>query len=261
MSGETQRPPNKDDELAAMADALIRARNGGPPVDHRGFSGGPGDRKDAYRVQAMVSAQLGTIGAFKTGRKSRGEEPIRAPIPADRVRASPARLVRGDFRLLGIELEIAFLVHRALPEPEDLHFAERARACVWPVAAIEVVDSRILDPEGAGAFWKLADNQSNGALVHGQPERGWTGAPLRRVTARLDVNGETVMDGPGEVPGGDAFEIFCAFARTVGGHCGGIAPGHYVTTGSVSGLRFIEGLREARGHILGLGPVEAGFGR
>jgi 2-keto-4-pentenoate hydratase len=76
---------------------------------------------------------------------------------------------------------------------------------------------------------------------------------------RLDIDGITVADGPGHVPGGDAFDVFCAFARMVGGHCGGLVPGRYVTTGTLTSMRFIEPGRQVTGHVAGLGTVSAGF--
>jgi 2-keto-4-pentenoate hydratase len=249
-----------EDEIARIAEKLIRARASGRPLEHNDLSEGPRNRLDAYRVQAIVSAHLGPVAAFKTGRKSSSEPPIMAPVHVDMVRTSPAVFRHGEFRLIGIELEVAFLVHDVLPQVDAADFADRARHCVSALAAIEIVDSRLADMDAAGPFWKLADNQVNGGLVYGQPVRDWAGIGLRSVAACLEVDGQVVVDGSSDVPGGDAFEIFCAFARTVGSHCGGLVPGQYVTTGSVSGLRFIDGERKVSGRISGLGRVEATFG-
>src|SRR5690606_37270696 len=122
----------------------------------------------------------------------------------------------GELRLIGIELEVAFLVREPLPLAEDPQFAERARACVSPLAAIEIVDSRLEDFEAAGDLWKLADSQVNGGFVHGEPAGDWGGLELATLDVRLDIDAITVADGPANVPGGDAFDVFCAFARLVG---------------------------------------------
>ncbi len=213
----------------------------------------------AYRIQDAVTRGLGPVGAFKTGRKSADETPIMAPILADRVRHSPARFSRSELGLVGIELEVAFRVDRALPDPDDADFADRARDCVCPVVAIEVVDSRLVDHESAHPLWKLADNQINAGLVYGEPVGNWQGIDLSRVAARLEVAGEAIFDGIASVPGGDAFDVFCAFARLVGDHCGGLQPGHLVTTGSVTGLRFIAFGQPVQGWIEGLGAVQVDF--
>lgn len=175
------------------------------------------------------------------------------------VRPGPARFGPRELNLIGIELEVAFLVHTELPDPEDPQFLERARACVSPLAAIEIIDSRLDDYDSAGPLWKLADNQVNGGFVHGTPVRNWTGIDLATPGARLEVGGEAVADGRGTVPGGDAFEVFCAFARLVGGHCGGLIGGQYVTTGALTPVHFIEPGRRVTGHVTGLGSVAVEF--
>jgi 2-keto-4-pentenoate hydratase len=182
-----------------------------------------------------------------------------APVPAVMVRASPARFGPRELNLIGIELEVAFLVHRALPGAADAEFAERARHCVSPLAAIEIIDSRLADHDAAGALWKLADNQINGGLVPGAPVADWYGLDLATPDVRLEVDGSVVADGPTAVPGGDAFDVFCAIARIVGRHCGGLVPGQYVTTGSLTLMRFIERGGKVTGHVAGLGTVSVDF--
>lgn len=242
-----------------VIDLLRAAHGGGRKLNGADLDNAVADFGAAYRIQDAVTRGLGTVGAFKTGRKAAGETPIMAPILANRVRRSPARFSRSELDLIGIELEVAFRVDRALPDPGDGDFADRARGCVSPLVAIEVVDSRLADHESADPLWKLADNQINAGLVYGEPAGDWTGMDLSRVTASLEVAGETIFDGVAAVPGGDAFDVFCAFARIVGDHCGGLQPGHMVTTGSVTGLRFIEFGQPVHGQIEGLGAVRVDF--
>jgi 2-keto-4-pentenoate hydratase len=244
---------------ASVIDLLRAAHKGGRKLTGADVKNTVVDLAAAYRIQDAVAGALGPVGAFKTGRTSADETPIMAPIPADRVRRGPALFSRSELDLVGIELEVAFRVDRALPDPSDVDFAERARGCVSPLTVIEVVDTRLADCESADPLWKLADNQINAGVVHGEPVGDWRGMDLSRVAARLEVAGETVFDGISAVPGGDAFDIFCAFARLVGDHCGGLQPGHLVTTGSVTGLRFIEFGQSVHGQIEGLGAVRVNF--
>jgi 2-keto-4-pentenoate hydratase len=248
-----------DDKLRQIADKLLQARKSGRPIPGETPATGPASIEEAYAVQRLVADELGAVGAFKTGRKSRDETPILAPVPAGMVRASPARFRPGEMNLIGIELEVAFLVREPLPRADDPQFAERARVCVSPLAAIEIIDSRLADFEAAGDLWKLADSQVNGGFVHSEPVRDWGNLDLATLEVRLDIDGITVADGPAVVPGGDAYDIFCAFARIVGSHCGGLVPGRYVTTGTLTPMRFIERGRQVTGHIAGLGSVSADF--
>ncbi|MFW6077168.1 MAG: hypothetical protein ACOC71_05420, partial [Hyphomicrobiales bacterium] len=232
-----------------MADKLLEARAKGTLIRDETPETGPASLEEAYEVQRLVMAGLGPVGAFKTGRKAPGDRPIMAPIPARVVRASPARFEAGELNLIGIELEVAFLVHGALPRTDDPQFADLARACVSPLAAIEIIDSRLDDFNAAGDLWKLADSQVNGGFVHAEAVREWETLDTATLDVRLDVDGITVVEGPADVPGGDAFDVFCAFARLVGDHCGGLVPGQYVTTGTLSGLRFVEPGQQVTGHV------------
>lgn len=253
------RDDKRDDNLGQIAGKLLEARKRGRPISGETPATGPASMDEAYAVQRLLAENLGAVGAFKTGRKSPEETPIMAPVPAGMVRASPARFGPGELTLIGIELEVAFLVREPLPRADDPRFAELARACVSPLAAIEIIDSRLADFETAGALWKLADAQVNGGLVHGAPVRDWGDIDLATLEVRLDIDGITVDDGPANVPGGDAFDVFCAFARLVGDHCGGLVPGQYVTTGTLTPMRFIEPGRQVTGHVAGLGTVAVGF--
>lgn len=245
------------DEIETAARRLFEARRTCRPL----ASLSPprlGAAADAYAIQRRVADALGPVGAFKTGRKTRDEPLILAPVQASTVRPSPARFGRDELRLFGVELEVAFRIESTLPAPEAPGFADAARAAVRPLPAIEVVDSRLADHESADPLWKLADDQLNGGLVVGEPLTDGA-MPLERLHARLEVDGEPVFDRVAEVPGGDAFEIFLACARTIGEHCGGLQPGRFVTTGSLTGLRFVDFGTTVTGTIDGLGAVRVTF--
>lgn len=244
---------------ARLAGLLLSARRTGRPVNLAEAGPGPADAASAYRVQALVAEGMGPVAGWKTGRTSPDGGQTMAPIFAPVLRPSPASFSRAEAALIGVELEIAFLVERPLPPADAPDFEARARDCVAALAAIEVVDTRLADHEGAGPLWKLADNQINAGLVVGEPRRDWQTLDLARVEAELAFGDQVVVDGPCPVPGGDAYRTFCAFARMVGGHCGGLRPGQYVTTGSLNGLPFIARGTPVRGRIAGLGAVAVDF--
>ena len=241
-----------------LAQALIEARRSGRKLGIGDIGGGLPDAAAAYRVQAQVARAVGPVAAWKTGRKAPGAEQTMAPIFAGTVRSSPASFGADELWLIGVELEVAFRIDAPLP-PLDADFEQRARGCVSMLAAIEVVDTRLADHEAAGPVVKLADNQINAGLVVGAPRRDWQGLDPAEFDARLTFGAETVVDGPRPVPGGDAFATFCAFARMVGGHCGGLQVGQYVTTGSLNGLPFIQRGTSVRAHVAGLGEVAVDF--
>lgn len=246
----THRPEDRD-----RIEALLTARNGGPGAPSALFAGI--DSEAVYGVQAGVMERIGPAGAFKIARRP-GTPVIMAPIPQSDIHASPAVLPAQGFRMIGVELEIAFRVCAALPAPDDPDFARRAADCVAMLAVLEIVDSRLAAPQEASALAKLADNQSAGALVIGRERRDWQAVGPAPHT-HLRLGGEVLLDAPAAPPGGDAFETFCVLARMIGLHCGGLQPGRIVITGSLNGLPLASPGDRAEGRIEGLSPVSAHF--
>ncbi|KAF0674669.1 fumarylacetoacetate hydrolase family protein [Profundibacterium mesophilum] len=240
-----------DRDTARRVEALLAARDGGAAAPHALFAGISAE--EAYAVQRGVMAELGETGAFKIARKP-GQPVIMAPIPRADIHAAPASLPASGLRRIGIELEIAFELISPLPPCDAPDFETRAARCVAMLPVIEIVDSRLDDPEAAEPAGRLADNQMAGALVTGPRCAGWNdGAQSRR--ARLEIGGRAVFSGPAVPPGGDAFATFCTLARMIGSHCGGLRPGSIVITGSLNGLPWAAPGDTAEGWIEGLGSA------
>ncbi len=242
-----------------IADRLLAARRNGVPLDPAKTSCAPENAGDCYRIQQMVVDALGPPAAFKTGREAPGDTPIMAPILAETVRPAGAIFQRHELSVIGIELEIGFQINGPLPDAAAPGFAAAARTCVAPLPVIEVVDTRLADADAWGHLWKLADNQINGGLVHGAPLADWRNMDLSGGEISLTAGEETIFAGRGHVPGGNAFDVFCAFAALVGDHCGGLQTGHIVATGSLSGLAYIDPGQGVHGTIEGLGTVAVSF--
>ena len=236
----------------ALAEAFLRARGDGPAVP--ASLGAALSMEEAYEVQAAVAAALGPVGGWKVACKP-GAPQIMAPILARDICPGGGRVRLPGGAPVGVELEIGFRLTAPLPSPRDPGFEAAARAATEILPVLEIVASRLEDPRNAPPALKLADNQLNGALVLGEAVPDWEGLGTARVHGRLDISGETLLDGVAEVPGGDAFANFCALARMVGTHCGGLQPGQVVITGSLNGLPWRELPLTAEGEIAQLGTV------
>ncbi len=245
--------------IESVAGALIAARRERRRLDTAALDAAPHTREDCYAVQQTVADAIAPAAAFKTARKGPGDVPIMAPILSGTVRDSGSTFSRDELSVIGVELEIGFRIDRPLPDPTGADFALRARECISLVPAIEVVDTRLADPESAGPMWRLADNQNNGGLVCGTPVADWQHLDLDAAGIDLTIGGVREYSGAHPSPGGNAFDVFCAFAAIVGSHCGGLQPGQTVITGSLMGCHYIEPGRNVRGVIDGLGVVEVGF--
>lgn len=244
-----------------MATLLIAAHQNLEPISTDKIGGGPTTIDEVNIIQAEVMRAVGPAGGFKTAYPDGDAAQIMAPIPKKFIRPSPAHYDANEMRLYGIEIEIAFRIDRELPLPEDDDFENRLRAAVSVVPAIEMVDSRLADREGAAGLLKLADNQTGFGLVVGEPISVWSDLDLVAPAVTFTVNGEQLGSTSGTVPGGvSAFEVLKGMVANIGEHCGGLAPGHYVTTGALSGLFWTEKGARVSGSIEGIGDVAVTIG-
>lgn len=234
-------------DVRRLADALIAARTGGAPVPPFAI-----DAATAYAVQKEVAARLGPVGGFKYACRP-GTPAIMAPIQTDRIQRSGSTFDSGG-KPVGIELEVGFRLNAALPPVNSADFEARLREIVTPVAVIELVQTRLDAEVVKDDMMKLADHQLNGGLVVGEAG-DWDGTPLTEVTAHLEFDGETVLDGAVTLPFGDAFSCLVGLARMVGRHCGGLKAGDVVITGSLNGVPWLVAPARITGHIAGIGAV------
>ena len=246
-------------EINHIADLLLHARATNERLSFQEYTKTPLSLEDAYLVQARVAAKSSPIGAWKTGRPDNTSVPVYAPILAPMVRQCPARYSTDELHSCGIELEIGFCIDRPLPPPGP-DFATALRNCVRPLVTLELVDSRVQNFTELPPAAKLADNQVNGGLVVGKPVDDWSGINLTQADVTLSVNGEVVVSQLSHVPGGNAFDTLAAMASLVGTHCGGLQPGQFVTTGTLSGIIFLEPGSTVEGHVSGLGTIRAAYG-
>jgi 2-keto-4-pentenoate hydratase len=250
-----------EDAMDRIARMFLEARSGGPLVVPE-----PADAlaavADAYVVQERVVRELGPVGAWKVGAATPSAEPVRAPILAASIHASPVELPASGFHLIGIEAEIAYRLGADLPARDQAYGADEVAAAIAGVLpAIELVDTRLADHASAPPLWKLADNQINWGLVTGPPASGWRRFDPLNQPVRLEVDGTVVAEGRGGNTAGDPFRLLVWLANSCGAHCGGLRRGQIVTTGSLTGLRFVAPGSLVRAVLEGLGEVAVPFTR
>ncbi|MGH8705711.1 MAG: fumarylacetoacetate hydrolase family protein, partial [Burkholderiales bacterium] len=134
---------------------------------------------------------------------------------------SPARLTAGR-ELLGVEAEIAFRLGADL-QPEEA------------LVLIELCETRLADWAKAPLLWKLADFQSNAALIVGSGTRAWREIDFAAQRVELWVNGVIKAQAVGAHPAKDPSLLLPWML----GHCagrGGLRAGDIVATGSWVGI-------------------------
>lgn len=240
------------------ADLLILARQNGSSVAWRDIL--PGNRAEAFAVQDAILEKIGPVAGWKVGASGPTAEPSCAPIPAACLLASGATLSGPQWRLRGIEVEVALRVGRNIDPQGKLLTAEElvdSFDAVLPV--MEVVETRLDDKQG-DALAQLADLLSHGALVLGQPS---TLAPskldLRTLAATLSFNGEQVASTLGGNPAGDVWTLLAWLALHCEQRGQPLRAGQIVTTGSCSGMLPAPAAALVQAEVAGVGSVELQF--
>ena len=200
----------------------------------------PLDAAMAYAVQRRVMEALGGIGGWKVGSSGPGAPCTCAPMPAAGIHASPGRVAGSALALRGIEAEIAFrLGADLLPREEPYGRAEVVAAIACCMPAIELLDSRFINPDGLDKLTLLADFSTHGGFVYGAPAANWQGIDFARETVRVLVDGEAIKTGAGN-PAGDMIRLIQWLADTGAHWAGGLRAGQYVTCGSWTGKDFVH---------------------
>ncbi len=246
--------------IADIANELIKARRDNRQWDARNTAS-PDTVDEAYAIQDIVTKQSGKdIGGWKTSAPDPVSIPIAAPIYSNLIFMSGAIVPASKFFIIGIEGEIAFRIARDLPlgpkpyVPEDL-----MEAVGELIPAIEIVDTRMQDGLSENKKLILADNQSNGGLVFGEGVSNWRSLDFTNLEASVTVNGVTKYSGVAGNRAGDLFELMAWAAN----HCANrgleFRVGDIITTGTYTGMIFVEPDSEVVIEFPGIGRVEVSF--
>ena len=202
----------------------------------------PEDRVAAYQVQRELMDLLGeTVSAWKVGTAPGPEAVWGSPLPRGCVHCSPARLQRAPGSVFGLELEIAFRFARPFPAeqlpPDDKDILAALDAMAL---AVEVVSTRYLGWPEVPDLLKLADLQNHGALVLGEPVPYRTEFPFLSPRGSLRLGDTDVSRQPMGNPAGDPRRLLAPFVRQCAARGMPVQREHWITTGSYSGIHFVE---------------------
>lgn len=235
--------------------ALLEARAGGDVL--QSLPGGePADFDEAYAIQEAVARALGAVGGWKVGGKPEAE-PTCAPMQAVDIHRTNYRMPHQAGRKCGVECELAVRMKSDLPPRERPYTREEvldAIATVHP--AFEVVTYRLADHESLSRVVLATDAFGNRAFVYGAGCEERVGLDQTQQRVLFDVNGERKVDMTGGNPAGDIFRLITWLANHLARRGSGLRAGQFVTTGSSTGMLFLEGGESLRAEFPGVGIVE-----
>lgn len=253
-----------DEQAAEFADALYRARQVREPIEpftdalpHLGMA-------DGYAIQQHLVTRLvdegESIVGYKLGltslpmQKLLGvDSPDFGPVFASGVFRDGAELPVDRFIAPRMEAEIGVVLDRDLTGP-DCTPAEALSASRGLVAALEIVDSRIVD-------WRIkladtvADLASNGAIALSSVVVPIEGFDPRLLGMVFSKNGEVVATGAGAAALGDPLAAVAWLANTLAPMGVTLPAGSVIMTGALHAMVPVSPGDVFRADFDRLGPI------
>lgn len=257
-------PILSEDEARTCAAQLLQARDTGVPIvpftDARPELG----MEDGYAIQRHLVASLiargETITGYKLGLTSRPmqellgvDSPDFGPVFASTVYRDGAELPVDAFIAPRIEGEIAVIIGEDLSGPHCTA-ADVRRATAGIAAALEIVDSRILD-------WRIkladtvADLASNGAIALSSMVVPIDDLDPRLVGMVFTRNGELVATGAGAAALGDPLAAVAWLANTLAPLGATLPAGSVIMTGALHAMVPVAPGDVFRAEFDHLGPI------
>jgi 2-keto-4-pentenoate hydratase len=223
---------------------------------------------DAYEIQQMFVASCEAFAGPRVGRKigltSRAVQ-IQMGVAQPDFGVLTAPMAYGDSQPISmrgllqprVEAEVAFVLRRDL-DANTVTSADVMQATEFVVAAIEVVDSRILDWDIA-IVDTVADNASSGVFVLGRESRRLDRVDLGAIAMRMSADGDPLCTGTGAACLGHPINAVVWLANEVNRRGEPLRAGEIVLSGSLGPLVPVRAGHTYLAEFDGLGMVRAVF--
>ncbi len=173
--------------------------------------------------------------------------PHRAEIPGSQITSAK------------IEAEIAFIMGADL-DFEKIGIADVMRATDYVTAAIEIVNTRIIDWSGKGVDM-VADNVGASHFTLGHKIQMLDQFDVSEAKADIHVNGASVGQGAGANVLGSPLTSLCWLANQMAVQGTPICEGDVILSGSLGPMVMVEKGDVVDVHIEGLGTASVAFGK
>jgi 2-keto-4-pentenoate hydratase len=245
------------DRLRQAADLLLEVRHtrrwlAALPEECR-----PADIAEAYAIQRLVFAELGRVAAaWKVGAGSPEATPACAAIAESTLYGDGDVLPSSMFNLVGAEAEITYRLGRDLPPCSKDYSLDEVKAAIESVhPVIEISDTRFVAWASQNRPSHIADQLNHGALAVGATSARLAAIDPARQRAIMKVNGEVRADVIGGNPAGDPLRLLLWLANDGAHSAGGLSAGSVITTGSLTGVIFVNPPVDLQADLPGLGTV------
>ena len=256
-----------DAERNAAADILIAAEKARKQAQQLSTRWPGITIADAYAISSEVAQRKIAAGARLIGHKvgltskamqrsSQIDEPDYGHLLDTMMIADGARVPHENYRLPRVEIELAFILGKALKGP-GIGLPDVLRATEYVVPAIEIVDARLQDPRKI--FDTVADNGAAAGIVIGGRPVGPRDIDLRWAGGILYRNAEIEETGlAAGVLGHPALGV-AWLANKLGAHGVALEAGHLVLAGSFTRVVFARKGDTLHGDFGPLGGIAVQF--
>jgi 2-keto-4-pentenoate hydratase len=246
------------DALGLAADTIVDLQNRRIRLDCLPPECRPATLAQAHAIQEAAIVKLGEpVAGWKMSVMPDGAVMRGALLPR-RVWTSPAHVPASSVPLLGVEAEIAFRLKTGLPPRDAEYDRDEIEQALVALAAIEIVDSRFRSYTDAPPLDRTADFMSNGGFVTGQERPDWRNLDLVTLPVELLVDGKSLVSRTGGHVAGHpvlpAIALINELRKTTG-----MRAGQILTTGTYTGLNFVQPGQTVTAVFAGFGTVEVTF--
>jgi 2-oxo-hept-3-ene-1,7-dioate hydratase len=222
---------------------------------------------DSYAISSLVAKRKIAAGAKLIGHKvgltskamqrsSQIDEPDYGHLFDHMMIADGAKVAHQNFCLPRVEVELAFILGKALEGP-GIGLTDVLRATEYVVPSLEIVDARLQDPRKI--FDTVADNGAAAGIVVGGRPVGPLDVDLRWVGGIMYRNSEIEETGVAAgVLGHPALGV-AWLANKLGAHGVALEPGHIVLAGSFTRVVFAKKGDTLHGDFGALGGIAVQF--
>lgn len=209
--------------------------------------------------QPLVGWKVGAT-APTVQRLFKVSEPFFGPVHAGGLLRSPATAKTEDFPTLAIESEFAFRLGRDLPARSAPWSREEIVSAIEGVAPVfEIISSRFTAIPFDDVASCIADCGLNGGLVVGDLKKDWLNLDLARHDVRLSIDGTLRQSGSGAEVLGNPLNVLDWAINALSRAGIGARQGHYVSTGTVTGVHTMQHGEAAVADFGSLGRIELSF--
>lgn len=229
------------DSIARAADTLAAAWRGHLRIEALPEDCRPATAEEGFAIQQALNDRLGyETAGWKLAHSSppaMARIGVTTPPPgrlfSQTIKDTPAIYGPRELHAPRLEPEFAFLLARDLVVGDGPCTEDQAAEVVTSLhLAIEIADSRYVDPKAVGIPSSIADNMGTGGFIVGPPVADWRDTDLRSGPVRLLVDGEVVAEQMDTDDRCDPLWVLAEAATNLARHGETLRAGQYISTGA-----------------------------